>query len=79
MGALIYNVVPNPLGVRIVSAPVQYAGSAPGLVCGVVQINFQVPQSIAAGTFSFWPWVQLVDGNSTTQYQPPIGATISVK
>ena len=33
-------------------APVQYAGSAPGLVCGVAQINFQVPMNVAAGTFS---------------------------
>jgi len=79
ISALIYNVVPNPLGVKIIPATVQYAGSAPGLVCGVVQINFQVPADIAAGTFSFWPWIQLVDGDSTTQYQPPIGAAISVK
>lgn len=79
ISALIYNVVPNPLGIRIVPAPVQYAGSAPGLVCGVVQINFQVPVSISSGTFSFLPWIQLVDGNATSQYQPPIGATISVK
>jgi uncharacterized protein (TIGR03437 family) len=79
MSALIYNVVPNPLGVSILSAPVQYAGSAPSLVCGVVQINFRVPVGIPPGLFSFWPWIQLVDGNSTTQYQPPIGAAISVK
>ena len=79
ISALIYNVVPNPLGVRIVPAPVQYAGSAPSLVCGVVQINFQVPVNIAPGTFSFLPWIQLVDGNAMSQYQPPIGATIAVK
>ena len=79
ISALIYNVVPNPLGVRIVPAPVQYAGSAPSLVCGVVQINFQVPVNIPPGTFSFEPWIQLVDGNTTSQYQPPIGATIAVK
>jgi uncharacterized protein (TIGR03437 family) len=79
ISALIYNVVPNPLGVRIVPAPVQYAGSAPGLVCGVVQINFQVPVNISPGTFSFLPWIQLGDGNTISQYQPPIGATISVK
>jgi uncharacterized protein (TIGR03437 family) len=79
ISALIYNVVPNPFGVRIVPAPVQYAGSAPSLVCGVVQINFQVPVNISPGTFSFLPWIQLVDGNTTSQYQPPIGATIAVK
>jgi uncharacterized protein (TIGR03437 family) len=62
-----------------VSAPVQYAGSAPTLVCGVVQANFRVPDNVAPGTFSFWPWIQLADGNTTTQYQPQIGASIAVK
>ena len=56
-----------------------YAGSAPTLVCGVVQINFQVPANVAAGTFFFAPWIQLVVGNATTQYQPQLGATIAVK
>ena len=77
--ALIYNLVPTPLGVKIVAATVQYAGSAPGLVCGVVQINFQIPANIAPGTFSFWPFIQLIDGNSTSQNPTPIGATVSVK
>jgi hypothetical protein len=45
----------------------------------MVQVNFQVPMDIAPGTFSFLPWIQLVDGNSTSQYQPQIGATIAVK
>jgi uncharacterized protein (TIGR03437 family) len=79
ISALIYNAVPDPLGVRIGSTPVQYAGSAPGLVCGVVQLNFQVPANIAPGAFFFEPWIQLVDGNTTIEDQPPIGATIAVK
>jgi uncharacterized protein (TIGR03437 family) len=79
VSALIYNVVPIPLlGALIIPAPVQYAGSAPTLVCGVVQINFQVPVNIAPGTFSFLPWMVVV-GNDTGQYQPQIGATIAVK
>jgi uncharacterized protein (TIGR03437 family) len=61
------------------SPAVWYAGSAPTLVCGVVQINFQVPDNAVPGTFFFLPWIQLVDGNTTTQYQPQIGATIAVK
>ncbi len=32
-----------------VNAPVQFAGSAPGLIFGVVQINVEVPQGVAAG------------------------------
>jgi uncharacterized protein (TIGR03437 family) len=56
-----------------------YAGSAPTLPCGVVQINFQVPSDAASGTLFFEPSIQLVDGNSISQYQPRIGATIAVK
>jgi uncharacterized protein (TIGR03437 family) len=57
----------------------QYAGSAPALVCGIVQINFQVPQNIAPGTWGFDPWVRLVNGAASDTFEPPIGATIFVK
>ena len=67
--ALIFNVFPD--GVQV-PTPVQYAGSAPTLPCGVVQVNFQVPVDIAPGTFSFLPSIQ-------NGYQPSIGATIAVK
>jgi uncharacterized protein (TIGR03437 family) len=56
-----------------------YAGSSPGLVCGVVQINFQVPTNATPGTYFFAPWIQFVQGNSTTTYEPPVGATIAIK
>jgi uncharacterized protein (TIGR03437 family) len=59
--------------------PVQYAGSAPTLPCGVVQINFQVPGNIAPGTYSFLPWIQFVDVNTTAGYDSQFGATIAVK
>ena len=32
------------------SAEVQYAGGAPGLVAGVIQVNIQIPQGVAAGS-----------------------------
>jgi uncharacterized protein (TIGR03437 family) len=67
---------PNDFGVAV---PAWYAGSAPTLVCGVQQINFQVPEDATPGTFSFLPWIQLVDGNTATGYSPQIGATIAVK
>lgn len=57
----------------------QYTGSAPTLVCGVVQINFQAPTNIEPGTYHFWPWVESVNGNTTTELQSPLGATIVVK
>jgi uncharacterized protein (TIGR03437 family) len=59
--------------------PVQYAGSAPTVVCGVEQINFQVPADATPGTFSFGLYIQLVDGNTTTSYYPQTDATIAVK
>ena len=66
MSALIYGVLSFGPGLVVKSTPVQYAGSAPTVVCGVVQINFQVPVNQAPGTFSFLPWIQLVDGNTTS-------------
>jgi uncharacterized protein (TIGR03437 family) len=56
-----------------------YAGSAPKLVCGIVQVNIKVPDTAAAGTYYFSPWILLVEGNGTTSYQPPVGASIEVK
>jgi uncharacterized protein (TIGR03437 family) len=73
VSALIYYVNPNPSGFQEL-APVQYAGSAPGLVCGVVQINFQVPEDIAPGAFSFSP---AIGKNGTVQALT--SATIAVK
>jgi uncharacterized protein (TIGR03437 family) len=75
MSALIAQ--PNLFGVQ--EQPVQYAGSAPTLVCGIVQINFQIPVDVAPGMFSFLPWIQFEDENTWTQSQPPIGATIAVE
>jgi uncharacterized protein (TIGR03437 family) len=73
ISALIYNADPKLLGVQE-PAPVQYAGSAPTLVCGIVQINFQVPVNAAPGAYSFSPWIA---GNGTIGSLT--GATIAVK
>ncbi len=80
MSALILlGVDPNlPAGVQK-PASVRYAGSAPTVVCGIVQVNFQIPKDVAPGVFSLLPGVQLVDGNTTSSYQPQIGSTIAVK
>ena len=72
ISALIYYVDPNLSGVQL--APVQYAGSAPTLVCGIVQINFQVPVNVAPGAFSFSP---AIGENGTIQALT--SATIAVK
>jgi len=77
MSALIVN---TSSGGQLASrTSVQYAGSAPSLPCGVVQINFQVPMDIVPGTFSFLPWIQFQNGAVVTESQPAIGGTISVK
>jgi uncharacterized protein (TIGR03437 family) len=57
----------------------EYAGSAPTLLCGVVQINFQVPVEIPPGGFSFEPWIRQRLGNGMTTNEPVLGARISVK
>lgn len=51
-----------------VSGPVQYAGSAPGMVCGVVQFNMQVPLTAKPGLFLLTPYVN-----------PGYGSTIFVR
>jgi uncharacterized protein (TIGR03437 family) len=73
ISALIYNADPSLLGVQV-PASVTYAGSAPTLVCGIVQINFQVPVNVAPGAYSFSPWIA---GNG--MIGSPTGATIAVK
>jgi uncharacterized protein (TIGR03437 family) len=72
ISALIYYVDPNLSGLQL--APVQYAGSAPTLVCGIVQIKFQVPVNVAPGSFSFSP---AIGENGTIQALT--SATIAVK
>jgi len=67
------NADPSLMGVQV-PASVTYAGSAPTLVCGIVQINFQVPENVAPGAYSFSPWIA---GNGTIR--SPTGATIAVK
>jgi uncharacterized protein (TIGR03437 family) len=44
--------VAQPVSARIggVSAPVQYAGGAPGEVAGVMQVNVQIPQGLSASS-----------------------------
>jgi len=71
ISALIYYVDPNS---ALQLAPVQYAGSAPTLVCGIMQISFQVPLNVAPGTFSFSP---AIGQNGTIQALT--SATIAVK
>ena len=73
ISALIFNADPSLLGVQV-PASVTYAGSAPTLPCGVAQINFQVPENIAPGVYSFSPWIA---GNGTVG--SPTGAAIAVK
>jgi uncharacterized protein (TIGR03437 family) len=72
VSALVYYVDPNLPGSQLAS--VQYAGSAPTLVCGIVQINFQIPVDVAPGAFSFSP---AIGKNGTVQALT--SATIAVK
>jgi uncharacterized protein (TIGR03437 family) len=47
---------------QVASAPVFYAGAAPGMVAGVVQINFQTPNIVSPVVVEF---AVLADGQSS--------------
>jgi uncharacterized protein (TIGR03437 family) len=76
VSAIITSVAP---GESRVPRQVQYAGSAPMLVCGIEQLNFQVPLDAIPGAYSFAPSIQFADANTTTGYNPQTNATIAVK
>jgi uncharacterized protein (TIGR03437 family) len=64
------------------SIPVLYAGSAPAMLCGVVQINMLVPAQAQTGAFLFFPWavMSLPDGSAALAAdQSFVGVTIAVK
>ena len=54
------------------SVPAIYAGAAPGLVAGVIQVNFQIPSGFSGATLVN---LQLQVGSAIS----PSGATLSVK
>lgn len=62
-----------PVSVRVGGKPavVQYAGGAPGLVAGVMQVNAQIPPDLLPGQQSLY----LVVGTAIS----PLGVTIAIK
>lgn len=56
--------------------PVAYAGSSPALVCGIVQVNFQIPATATPGPYWILPWVEMGTGIGA---ETPVGATIFIK
>ncbi len=58
---------------------VWYSGGAPQLLCGVMQINVQIPSGTPSGNFVLAPWADYQSGNTSISSQSPIGATIVVK
>ena len=60
--------------------PVQYAGGAPGLPCGIEQINMLVPADVGTGALLFYPdsLLALGDGSVSVQ-QSAIGFTVWIK
>jgi uncharacterized protein (TIGR03437 family) len=67
-------------GVPVRYTPALYAGSAPALPCGVVQINLAVPANVPAGLYGFFPvsLLALPDGAQSAS-QGNVGVTIWVK
>jgi uncharacterized protein (TIGR03437 family) len=65
---------------NVFDIPPQYAGNAPGLPCGVIQINMQVPSYAPTGLYQF-SFASLMDAPGGGQYvqQSLISDTIQVK
>jgi uncharacterized protein (TIGR03437 family) len=75
-----YSAIFEQYNVIFEDAPVVYAGSAPTLLCGVVQINIQIPTIWTPGAYLFQPEAEFSSRNgSTTAALSPIGSTIFVK
>ena len=75
-GKLATGVLPKPLlpvtvTIGGVEAEVLYAGAAPGLVAGVLQINVKIPENLVPGTH---PVIVRIGGNASQT-----GLTISVR
>jgi uncharacterized protein (TIGR03437 family) len=62
------------------AAPALYAGSAPTLPCGVVQINLLIPTYAEPGVYRFFPLSMMALAGGTEAVAPgSIGVTIFVK
>ena len=60
--------------------PALYAGGAPTLLCGVVQVNMHVPDYAAPGVFQFFPWLVMTRPAGDSSLSPGnTGVTIVVK
>jgi uncharacterized protein (TIGR03437 family) len=60
-------------------APALYAGSAPTLPCGVVQINFAVPTDVQPGVYQFYPESVMALANGSAEYTQGNIVTIFVE
>jgi uncharacterized protein (TIGR03437 family) len=71
-GSTLYN-IPGTVTATIngVNAPVQFAGAAPGLVTGVIQVNIKVPTGISGNTL---PLAITINGTVTLS-----GPTVAVQ
>ncbi|MEO8593098.1 MAG: SBBP repeat-containing protein [Candidatus Solibacter sp.] len=70
----------TPAGTPITYTPPLYAGNAPGLPCGVVQINFLVPTYTNPGIYRFFPWSAVeLPGGGQSVVPSTVGASIYVK
>ena len=61
------------------SINVPYSGAAPLLLCGVMQMNIQIPIGTPSGNFAIYPWANYNSGNTSISSQSSVGATVVVK
>jgi uncharacterized protein (TIGR03437 family) len=70
------NLVPDLSVIMELGGPVQYAGGAPGLACGITQVNMQVPLDSTPGALRVYPQVWM---SGTTFEDPMIPSIIYIK
>jgi uncharacterized protein (TIGR03437 family) len=61
------------------SVSVLYSGGAPLLLCGVMQLNIEIPAGTPSGNFGIYPGAEYRSGNVNTAATSLIGATVVVK
>jgi uncharacterized protein (TIGR03437 family) len=70
-----YSTVINSSG----NISVPYSGGAPLLLCGVMQMNMQIPAGTPSGNFAIYPTAEYRSGNTYVYAQASAGATVVVK
>jgi uncharacterized protein (TIGR03437 family) len=73
------NLAPDLTVVLNGGGPIQYAGGAPTLACGITQINMEVPMDAPSGPLLIFPWVGMPFPTGIGFQESDVGAFIYIK